>query len=266
VSTHRFYIPAGRWLLNRLTLEGSEAHHCIEVLRLGVGSKVVVFNGHGSEVTAEIVEVDKNVVRLKYLQSAKAEPLRCSITLAQAIPKGKHMELIVQKATELGVAKIVPLLSERTVVQLDQDEADKKREKWQHVIIEAAKQCGQNRLPDVSEPMTPKQFFSEFDRYELPLIASLQADARSFKGALSDFREHHGRRAKSALMLIGPEGDFTPAESSLARSAGCIPVSLGPIVLRTETAALYSLSVLAYELQGPDVLHQETESAKDFSD
>jgi 16S rRNA (uracil1498-N3)-methyltransferase len=247
--------------MNRLALEGSEAHHCLEVLRLGAGSKVVVFNGHGSEVTAEIVEVDKNVARLKPLLTAKADPLRCSITLAQAIPKGKHMDLIVQKATELGVSRIVPLLSERTVVQLAQEEADKKREKWRHVVIEAAKQCGQNRLPDVSEPITPKQFFSEFDSYELPLIASLQTDAQSFKGALSDFREHHGRRPRSALMLIGPEGDFTPAESSLARSAGCIPVSLGPIVLRTETAALYSLSVLAYELQGPDASHEEVRAS-----
>jgi 16S rRNA (uracil1498-N3)-methyltransferase len=256
VSTHRFYIPAARWSLNRLALEGSEAHHCVDVLRLGIGSRVIAFNGHGSEVTAEIMAADKNAVLLKYLQTVKTEPLRCAITLAQAIPKGKHMDLIVQKATELGVARIVPLLSERTVVQLAQDEAPKKREKWQQVVIEAAKQCGQNQLPEVVEPITPKQFFSEFDRYELPLIASLQSDARSFKGALNDFREDHGRRPKSALILIGPEGDFTPAESSSARSAGCIPVSLGPIVLRAETAALYSLSVLAYELQGPDALQE----------
>jgi 16S rRNA (uracil1498-N3)-methyltransferase len=250
VSTHRFYIPAGRWSLNRLVLEGGEAHHCLNVLRLGARCRVVIFDGRGSEVTAEIVEIDGNTVYLKPLQSAKTEPLRCSITLAQAIPKGKLMDLIVQKATELGVAKIVPLLSERTVVRLDQDEVGHKKERWQQVVIEAAKQCGQNRLPDLVEPLAPKQFFSAFDRYELPLIASLQGDARSFKGALNDFHEHHGRRPKSVLILIGPEGDFTPAEASLARSAGCIPISLGPIVLRTETAALYSLSVLAYELQG----------------
>ncbi len=97
-----------------------------------------------------------------------------------------------------------------------------------------------------------KRFFSEFDRYEAPLIASLQGDARSFKQVLLDFREQHGRRPTSTLMLIGPEGDFTPAESALAKTAGCLPVSLGPIVLRTETAAIYSLSVLAYELQGSE--------------
>jgi 16S rRNA (uracil1498-N3)-methyltransferase len=120
------------------------------------------------------------------------------------------------------------------------------------VVIEAAKQCGQNWLPEVAAPVTPKQFFAEFDRYEVPLIASLQRDARSFKHVLGEFREQHGRRPQSALMLIGPEGDFTPAEAAAAKSAGCVPVTLGPIVLRTETAALYSLSVLAYELQGEE--------------
>ena len=251
MSTHRFYIPPERWALRPLVLDDAEAHHCIDVLRLGVGSRVVIFDGRGSEITAEITAVEKGRAHLKDLMSVKMESLRCAITLAQAIPKGKNMELIVQKATELGVAKIVPLLSDRAVVQLG-DEVRKRQGKWQQVVIEAAKQCGQNWLPEVAAPITPKKFFAEFDRYELPLIASLQHDARSFKVTLADFREQHGRRPGSALILIGPEGDFTPAETSSAKSAGCIPVSLGPIVLRAETAAIYSLSVLAYELQGQE--------------
>ena len=252
MSTHRFYIPPERWALRPLVLDDAEAHHCIDVLRLGVGSRVVIFDGRGSEITAEITAVEKGRAHLKDLMSVKMESLRCAITLAQAIPKGKNMELIVQKATELGVAKIVPLLSDRAVVQLGDDEVRKRHGKWQQVVIEAAKQCGQNWLPEVAAPITPKKFFAEFDRYELPLIASLQHDARSFKVTLADFREQHGRRPGSALILIGPEGDFTPAEASSAKRAGCIPVSLGPIVLRAETAAIYSLSVLAYELQGQE--------------
>jgi 16S rRNA (uracil1498-N3)-methyltransferase len=129
----------------------------------------------------------------------------------------------------------------------------KKREKWKQVVIEAAKQSGQDWLPEIAGPITPKQFFAEFDHYELPLVASLQSDARSLKKVLANFREQHGQRPSSALILVGPEGDFTPAETSWAKSAGCVPVSLGPIVLRTETAAIYSLSVLAYELQGLEV-------------
>ncbi len=252
MSAHRFYIPPERWSLKPLVLEDAEAHHCIDVLRLGVGSRIVIFDGHGSEITAEITAIGKGKAHLKDLMSVKMEPLRCAITLAQAIPKGKNMELIVQKATELGVAKIVPLLSDRAVVQLSDEEARKKRGKWQQVVVEAAKQCGQNWLPDIAEPIRPKKFFAEFDRYELPLIASLQQDARGLKVTLADFREQHGRRPSSALMLIGPEGDFTPAEASSAKTAGCIPVSLGPIVLRAETAAIFSLSVLSYEMQGQE--------------
>jgi 16S rRNA (uracil1498-N3)-methyltransferase len=253
VSTHRFYISPEQWSLKPLVLEESEAHHCIDVLRLGVGSRLVAFDGRGLEITAEITALEKGRVHLKELLSTRTDRLRCAVTLAQAIPKGRNMDLIIQKATELGVAKIVPLLSDRTVVQLEVGELQKKREKWKQVIIEAAKQSGQDWLPEIAVPITPKQFFAEFDRYELSLVASLQNDARSFKTVLASFRQQHGRRPSSALILVGPEGDFTPAETSWAKSAGCVPVSLGPIILRTETAAIYSLSVLAYELQGREV-------------
>jgi 16S rRNA (uracil1498-N3)-methyltransferase len=244
---HRFYIPPARWVA--MTLENGEAHHCVDVLRLDQRSKVVLFDGRGTETTAEIVTIEKGRVRLRSLSSSKTERLRCAVTLAQAVPKGKKMDIIVQKATELGVSRIVPLLSERTVVQVEQENAPKKREKWEQIAIEAAKQCGQNWLPDIVEPTTPKRFLADMGKYEVSLIASLQNDARGFKQIFADFYEQHRKRPVSALILIGPEGDFTPAEASLAKSAGCIPITLGPIVLRSETAAIFCLSVLAYELQ-----------------
>jgi 16S rRNA (uracil1498-N3)-methyltransferase len=244
---HRFYIPPARW--GAMTLENGEAHHCADVLRLDQKSKVAVFDGRGTETTAEVVAVERGRVRLRSLSTSRTEPLRCSVTLAQAVPKGKKMDTIVQKATELGVSRIVPLLSERTVVQVEMEEAQKKREKWEQIAIEAAKQCGQNWLPEIAGPTTPKRFFVDMGQYEASLIASLQNDARGFKQVFTDFYEQHGRRPASALILIGPEGDFTPAETSLAKSAGCVPVTLGPIVLRSETAAIFCLSVLAYELQ-----------------
>jgi 16S rRNA (uracil1498-N3)-methyltransferase len=252
MQTHRFFIQPESWAPDRLELDQDEAHHCIDVLRATVGQRIIVFNGRGAEALAEISGVGKSRVQLKTLQISQTSPLPCAITLAQAIPKGKNMDLIVQKGTELGVAKIVPLISERTVIQIAAEEGDKKTEKWRQIVIEAGKQSGQSRLPEVSAPITPKQFFTDFDRYELALIASLQSDAHRFKTALADFREQQGRRPKNVLVLIGPEGDFTPAEAALAKSAGCLPISLGPIVLRTETAAIYCLSVLSYELQGDD--------------
>jgi 16S rRNA (uracil1498-N3)-methyltransferase len=248
---HRFYIPPASWSATPLELSAEESHHCVEVLRLQPESRIVVFDGQGNEIIAEIVATDRRRVQLQPVIYSKAPRLRCAITLAQAVPKGKNMEFIVQKATELGVSRIVPLLSERTVVQFDAEEAARKREKWRQVVIEAAKQCGQNWLPELSVAISPKKFFAGFDQVEFPLIASLQPGSQTIKSALTAFSRHHGRLPKSALILIGPEGDFTPAEAALALSSGCIPVSLGPIVLRTETAAVYTLSVLSHELQGP---------------
>lgn len=245
---HRFYIPSEKWNLDHLELGADEAHHCLNVLRMKPGERAVVFNGKGVEATVEIGEGTKNGVPLKALHHAKSPALACEVTLGQAIPKGKNMDLIVQKATELGVAAIAPLLSERTVIQCDGDDAAKKQQKWQEVVIEAAKQCGQNWLPKVHAPKSPKDFFADGQRFDLMLIASLQADAVHLKSVLADFAGTTGKRPKSVLILIGPEGDFTPAEIALAKSSGARPITLGPIVLRTETAALYSLSVLAYEL------------------
>jgi 16S rRNA (uracil1498-N3)-methyltransferase len=241
---HRFYLAPNEWNPDALVLSGSEAHHARNVLRLEEGDKVVLFNGRGREITAAITSTGSRTVELRKLHEAATPPLRCRITLAQAIPKGKNMDLIVQKAVEIGASEIVPILSDRTIVRLDEDDAAQKQAKWQTIAIEAAKQCGQNWLPPVSTPCTLPQFFAERHKFDLQLIGSLQSDALHLKQILSD----HRTRPESVLMLIGPEGDFTPAELNLARSHGCRPITLGPIILRVETAAIYCLSVLSYEL------------------
>src|SRR3954468_9115654 len=245
---HRFYIAPEVWRPDALVLTGGEAHHCRNVLRLEHGDKVVAFDGRGREVTAEITDVSGNEISLRKLHEARTPPLRCQITLAQAVPKGKNMDLIVQKAVEIGAAEIAPILSDRTVVRLDEESAASKQEKWQSVAIEAAKQCGQNWLPQVHRPQTMAQFFQQGRRFVLQLIGSLQSDARHLKEILAEISAEHGDRPGNVLMVVGPEGDFTPAELSLARSHGCRPITLGPIVLRVETAAIYCLSVLSYEL------------------
>jgi len=245
---HRFYIAPENWHPDAPVLTGSEAHHCRNVLRLESGDKVVLFDGRGHEVTAEITANDPAQIQLRKLHEARTPPLRCRITLGQAIPKGKNMDLIVQKAVEIGAAEIAPILSDRTIVRLDEESGASKQEKWQTVAIEAAKQCGQNWLPQVQTPQSLAQFFQEHRRFDLQLIGSLQTDAVHLKKILAEYSAEHGDRPASVLMLVGPEGDFTPAELSLARSQGCRPITLGPIVLRVETASIYCLSVLSYEL------------------
>jgi 16S rRNA (uracil1498-N3)-methyltransferase len=243
---HRFYIPPDEWNPDALRLSAAEAHHARDVLRLKPGDKVVVFNGRGREITAQIDSLGGREITLHKLHESQTPPLRCRITLGQAIPKGKNMDLIVQKAVEIGAAEIVPIISDRTIVRLDEEEAAQKQAKWQTIAIEAAKQCGQNWLPEVQTPRTLAQFFQARPRFDLQLIGSLQSDAQHLKKILSEQRES----PRNMLMLIGPEGDFTPAELALAKSNGCRPITLGPIVLRVETAAIYCLSVLSYELLG----------------
>lgn len=245
---HRFYLPPEHWQMQDLRLTDAEAHHCKNVLRLESGDKVVLFDGRGRELTAEITSTHTSEIRLRKLHEAKTPPLRCQITLGQAIPKGKNMDLIVQKAVEIGATEIVPILSDRTVVRLDEEHVVSKQAKWQCIAIEAAKQSGQNWLPQVQTPRTLPQFFQDHRRFDLQLIGSLQSDALHLKKILAQFSTEHGTRPSNVLMLVGPEGDFTPAEISLARSQGCRPITLGPIVLRVETASIYCLSILSYEL------------------
>jgi 16S rRNA (uracil1498-N3)-methyltransferase len=243
---HRFYLPPVDFIKDHPTLSPEESHHAVSVLRLETGQKITVFDGLGSEAGALIEEADKHATRLRIGNRSTSPQLPCSVTLAQAVPKGKNMELILQKAVELGASRIVPLLSERTVVRLDSAEALDKCKKWRSVVLEACKQCGQNRVPEVAEPRTIKEFLAGEPLAELPLIASLQPDARRLKDWLA---EAGGKPAiTSATVMIGPEGDFTPAETALAKSHHYHPLTLGPIILRTETAAIYCLSILGHEL------------------
>lgn len=245
---HRFFLSPDQLLDNTATLQGEEAHHCLNVLRHGVGDKVVVFDGAGNEATARIEATTKSDATLKILHRGKSSIMRCRITLAQAVPKGKNMDLIVQKAVELGASAIFPILSERTIVQLNESELADKQAKWQAVALEACKQCGQNFLPKVHLPVSPKAFFDQSAPSGLRLIASLQTGAMPIKAVIAEASEPGGELPTEVTVLVGPEGDFTPAELSLARSHGCRPITLGPIILRTETAAIYCMSVLGHEL------------------
>ncbi len=244
----RFFLPPGEWTNASPLLDSGESRHASEVLRLSEGSRLTVFDGDGCEAIASIAGMEGRRVRLVLGAKTPSSPLKCAITLAQAVPKGRNMDLIVQKAVELGAARIAPLLSERTIVRLEAEECERRSLKWRETALEACKQCGQNYLPEVLAPVSLPRFFEAGERSELMLVASLQPDARPIKTVLASDREERGRPAASVTILVGPEGDFTPAELGLAKSNGCLPVTLGPIILRTETAAIYCLSVLAHEL------------------
>jgi 16S rRNA (uracil1498-N3)-methyltransferase len=234
-----------------LLLSPEESHHLVTVNRARVGATVIAFDGKGREWNCALEEADRRAAKLKVRSGKQAKPLPCEITLGQALPKGGLMDAIVRKATELGVARIVPLESERSQVHLDSERSERKTEKWRAAAMEAAKQCGNPWLPEISPRQNAAAFMESARGFDFKLIASLEPGSKSLKSVLSAFRASGGPAPRKVLWLIGPEGDFAPAEFDLARTCGFEPITLGPLVLRCETAAIYALSILSYELQEP---------------
>ncbi|MEW6157302.1 MAG: RsmE family RNA methyltransferase, partial [Verrucomicrobiota bacterium] len=235
---HRFYIDSAKAHDSVLTLSERETHHALHVVRVSRGERVVVLDGAGHEFMCEVSDARKRTLDLRVLQKHFIPPLPYQITLIQAVPKGKTMDLIVQKATELGAHRIIPILSERTVSQIEEDSAAAKLDKWQATAIEAIKQCGSAWLPEIRTPVAPSAFLNSGERFELSLIATLQPGARHPREHVSAFRAEKQRAPKTVAVWVGPEGDFTPAEINAVRSSGALPITLGQLVLRSETAAI----------------------------
>jgi len=238
-------VPAGA---AEIRLSPEESHHLVTVNRCGRGDPVVAFDGHGREWLTECIDPSKSATMLRVKETRPAATRAFAVTLAQALPKGAVMDDIIRQATEVGAARIIPLLSERTQVHLDGDRADKKIEKWRTTAVEAAKQCGNPWLPEITPIHDFTGFLAGAKDYDLRLVASLHAGPTTLKKALATFAHKHGHPPHSAAWLVGPEGDFTPTEMTAAVMAGFVPVTLGPLVLRSDTAAIYALSILSHEL------------------
>lgn len=247
----RFHIPPSHWQPagGSLVLDGDEARHCTSVMRHTVDDEITVFDGAGLSARCRIVTATGKTAELEILETAFTPAPAVSLSLVQSVPKGSNMEWIVEKAVELGVNAVHPVLTARTVVKLDRKEAAKKQEKWQRLALEACKQCGQNWLPVIHPPAPYAEVMATLPPHDLRIIAAIQDDSRPLKAILKD-RAEQGKVVSSTLLCIGPEGDFTPAEYQIARDHGCVPMSLGPIILRVETATMYGLSVLGHELRG----------------
>lgn len=251
---HRFYLPPSQISGDRLHLADREAHHAIHVLRLKPGETVEALNGEGERFICEVQSASRKEVALAIRERHKAPPRHFEIVLLQAIVKGRTMETIIQKATELGVARIVPLQTERVVSQLDEEGAQNKQSKWQIIAIEAIKQCGSPWLPRIDAPITPAAFIEHPEKFDLSLVGSLEGDGRPIRHWFAAT----GTPPHAVSVWIGPEGDFTGAELNLIRSAGAKPITLGDLVLRADTAAIYSLSVIRHELEYSAGLNQHS--------
>jgi 16S rRNA (uracil1498-N3)-methyltransferase len=243
----RFYLPPEQCRSNSLVLTGSEAHHAADVLRLKPGDEAIVLDGAGAESICLVKSATRKQVQLEVQKRSVEEPPPWQITLIQAIPKGKLFEAIIQKSTELAVWRIVPLLSQRVTTHLEGESLEHKAEKWRHTAIEAIKQCGQRFLPQVESPTTLSSWLARGEKFDLAIVGSLQGDGRHLRTYFPD----GAPKPKTVCVWIGPEGDFAPEELDAIRAAGALPITLGPLVLRSETAALCTLSIVNHELRAP---------------
>ena len=242
---HRFYNPN----LSSGNLSEEESHHANDVLRLRPGDSAAVFDGKGNEARVRLTEVSSRAVSYQTLSTTRTAPLPCRVRFGQALIKPAGMDLLIQKLTELGVTEIWPIASERSVTKPSGEKRISSR--WESIALSACKQSGQNWLPKIHETAPLDHFLASPDPAPPTgrIIGSLQPEAKPLPVLLAAARQ--GTKTPSLDLLIGPEGDFTPAEIGRARSAGFQPASLGPLVLRSETASLFLASVLHYEFNLP---------------
>ena len=237
----RFFAAPAQWNAGLVRLDAAEARHACEVLRLREGASLEVFDGVGRRARGRLEQANRSgaLVRVEELVSVPREP--ALITLFQAVPKGKLFEWIVEKSTELGVGRIVPLMTDRGIARVDAADAQKKCEKWRRVALEACKQCGQDWVPEVSEPVTLSRISrAHFPEGSTGLVASLRPGALRASCVLAA-----SGAAGGVAVFVGPEGDFTENEYNALIGMGAREVTLGPRVLRVETAAVSLLSVVS---------------------
>jgi 16S rRNA (uracil1498-N3)-methyltransferase len=232
----RVFVDEALSVGQRLTVDGGAGNHVARVLRLRVGDVLTLFDGHGGEYSGRIEQMHRDTVHVSVLEHRDEEresPFH--LTLAQGISRGERMDWVVQKATELGVARIAPIFTERSVVQLDERQAAKKVQHWRAIAIAACEQSGRNRVPEILAPVGLYAMLENGMARGAALLLSPGAALR-----VVDIPAAHS----GATVLIGPEGGLAEVEQETALRAGFTPVRLGPRVLRTETAAVCALTVL----------------------
>jgi 16S rRNA (uracil1498-N3)-methyltransferase len=235
MQRHRFYAPSAQISNSHITLDADEAHHLARVLRLPVGARVYAFDGSGHEYLCEVSQTNKHAAELAILEplpDVVESPLQ--LTLAQALLKHDKFDWVVQKATELGLTRLVPLLTEHCDIRHAEARAEARLHRWRRIALEAVKQCGRRTLPVITEPRTWSEYCAQ--------------EASALKLILS---ERGGQRLSlltSATISVGAavasEGGWSEAELQLAEQHGFTPIHLGPRILRAETAAITAVSLL----------------------
>jgi len=251
----RFFIPTEQIFGNQVKIIGSDVNHVKNVLRLKVGDKIEIFDSFQKVYLCEIAQFNQAFIRGIILSEAKEETEpKIDLTLAQCLLKGKKMDFIVQKATELGANSIIPVISERSIPKIE-DKVEQKISHWQKICKEAAEQSGRTKIPEVRSLIHFKDLIKTAENYTLVLLPWEGEKEKSFKNVVADLcvgQNQGGQRRpplQNILLVIGPEGGFSLSEVEAAKARGFKTVSLGKRILRAETATLAALSNIFYELE-----------------
>lgn len=243
---HRFFIQHSQIQEKRLYVEGADVNHIKNVLRMKHGDQVMISDGEGMQYLCTLEAFESGLVWFEIVDAWKENrELPSKLYLFQGLPKSDKMELIIQKATELGVYELIPTVTGRTVVKLDEKKAQKKTARWNAIAESAAKQSGRSRIPQVREVMTFSEALAYAGDLDVLLIPYEKAEGmEATRQAVEGIRP-----GQSVGIFIGPEGGFEEAEVEQAMACGVLPVTLGRRILRTETAGFVVLSMLLYHLE-----------------
>lgn len=239
----RFFVDKQQITDNLVHITGEDVKHITKVLRLNVGDMVSVCAGEGQDYQVELTEVAKEVVRGQVIsvQPSQGEP-HTKVVLVQGLPKGDKLEYIIQKCTELGVHEIWPVVTQRTVVQLDEKKASQRQQRWQRVALEACKQAGRGIIPQVQPLQKWSQLWTKLPQDALVILPWESAQGQHLKQVLEA-----SAPGKTIYICIGPEGGFEYGEVQMAESHGAHVVTLGSRILRTETAGMAALAMTMYQ-------------------
>ncbi|WP_246940493.1 16S rRNA (uracil(1498)-N(3))-methyltransferase [Bacillus pinisoli] len=248
----RYFVPSDQFTEHQVTILGDDAHHIQRVMRMNENDKVLCCNDQGQVCLCEITEFTNEGICLtivEWLKESKELPIQ--VTIASGLPKGDKLELIIQKATELGAFKFVPFNAARSIVKWDEKKGDKKVERWQKIAKEAAEQSHRNIVPTISKPSSIEELIKISERYDVKVVAfeeeAKQGEQTQFAKMMNEMQP-----GSSLITVYGPEGGLTDKEVNQLKQHGFISCGLGPRILRAETAPLYVLSAISYhfELQG----------------
>lgn len=232
----------------QISIPGESAHHISKVMRMEKGDQIIVVQNNIAYVCT-ILSVGQEVIAKQTGETVPSPEMPIQVDIACGLPKGDKLEFIAQKGTELGMHALIPFVAERSIVKWDEKKGEKKTKRWEKIAQEAAEQCHRTFVPIISSPLTFKQLIEIFPKYDAVFIAD-EENAKGMRTRFADkLKKVYDNELKSILLIFGPEGGISRKEAQIFQENGAETISLGPRILRAETAPLYALSAISYEFE-----------------